>query len=173
MNRSHLEALALFAVALAVRIPFSEASYFGPDQVGILLEGRAVLQGHLFPPVPGVGWTPFKLGPLFEWVTAIGLLPRDRFSDVLLLVGVMHAAAVVGWSRLFATIGGPARHREARIAGWALALNPLSISSLSVGGTFHCFAVAPPAGASCFFPFPLAPFGACSVSAAVAAVTAL
>ena len=129
MNRSHLEALALFAVGLAVRIPFSEASYFGPDQVGILLEGRAVLQGHLFPPGPGVGWTPFKLGPLFEWVTAIGLLPRDRFSDVLLLVGVMHAAAVVGWSRLFATIGGPARHREARIAGWALALNPLSISS--------------------------------------------
>lgn len=129
MSRSYLEALLLFVVALAVRITFPEASYFGPDQVGILLEGRGVLQGHLFPPGPGVGWTPYKLGPLFEWVAAIGLLPRDRFSDVLLLVGVMHAAAVVGWWRLFAKIGGPARRQEVRVAGWALALNPLSISS--------------------------------------------
>jgi hypothetical protein len=129
MNRSYFEALALFVVALVVRITFPEASYFGPDQVGILVEGRGVLQGNLFPPGPGIGWTPYKLGPAFEWVAAIGLLPRDRFSDVLLLVGVMHAAAVVGWSRLFARIGGPAREREARIAGWALALNPMSISS--------------------------------------------
>lgn len=129
MNRSYLEALLLFVVALAVRITFPEASYFGPDQVGILVEGRAVLQGNLFPPGPGVGWTPYKLGPLFEWVAAIALLPRDRFTDVLLLVGVMHAAAVVGWSRLLGKIGGPGREREARIAGWALALNPLSISS--------------------------------------------
>lgn len=129
MNRSYLEALLLFVVALAVRMAFPEASYFGPDQVGILLEGRGVLHGHLFPPGPGVGWTPFKLGPLFEWVTAIGLLPRDRFSDVLLLVAVIHAAAVVGWWRLFDEIGGPGRRREVRIAGWALALHPLSISS--------------------------------------------
>lgn len=129
MNRSYLEALALFVVALAVRITFPEASYFGPDQVGILVEGRGVLQGQLFPPGPGIGWTPYKLGPLFEWVAAIGLLPRDRFTDVLLLVGVMHAAAVVGWWRLFAKIGGAARQQEVRIAGWALALNPLSISS--------------------------------------------
>lgn len=129
MNRSYVEALALFVVALAVRIAFPEASYFGPDQVGILVEARGVLQGNVFPPGPGIGWTPYHLGPLFEWVAAIALLPRDRFSDVLLLVGVMHAAAVVGWSRLFVRIGGPAREREARIAGWALALNPLSISS--------------------------------------------
>ncbi|MCC6848794.1 MAG: hypothetical protein IT294_09855 [Deltaproteobacteria bacterium] len=129
MNRAYLQALGLFVVALVVRIVFPEASYFGPDQVGILLEGRGVLQGHLLPAGPGVGWTPFKLGPLFAWVTAIGLLPRDRFSDVLLLVGVIHAAAVVGWWRLFAVVGGPARQREAGIAGWALALHPLSISS--------------------------------------------
>lgn len=129
MNRLYLEALALFAVALAVRLAFPEASYFGPDQMGILVEGRGVLQGKLFPPGPGIGWTPYTLGPLFEWVAAIGLLPRDRFSDVLLLVGGMHAAAVVGWWRLFAEIGGPARRREVRIAGWALALNALSISS--------------------------------------------
>lgn len=129
MSRSSLEALALFVVALAVRIAFPEASYFGPDQVGILVEGRGVLQGQLFPPGPGIGWTPYTLGPLFEWVAAIGLLPRDRFSDVLLLVGVMHAAAVIGWSRLFAKLGGPGLQREARIAGWALALNALSISS--------------------------------------------
>lgn len=126
---SHLEVLALFVVALAVRIVFPEASFFGTDQVGVLLEARGVLQGHLFPPGPGIGWTPFKLGPLFEWVTAIGLLPRDRFSDVLLLLGVIHAAAVIGWWRLFAKIGGPARRREVRIAGWALALHPLAIFS--------------------------------------------
>jgi hypothetical protein len=112
-----------------VRILFPEASFFGPDQVGVLLEGREVLQGHLFPPGPGIGWTPFKLGPLFEWVTAVGLVPRNHFADVLVLIAVIHAAAVVGWWRLFGRIGGAARWREVRIGGWALALHPLSISS--------------------------------------------
>lgn len=129
MNRASLEAVALFATAFVVRVAYPDASFFGPDQVGVLLEGRGVLQGHLFPPGPGIGWTPFKLGPLFEWVTALGLLPRDRFADVLVLVSTIHAAAVVGWRRLFATIGGAARVREVRLVGWALALHPLSIGS--------------------------------------------
>ncbi len=129
MSRLRPEALALFATALGVRVVFPDASFFGPDQVGVLLEGRGVLHGHLFPPGPGIGWTPFKLGPLFEWVTALGLAPRDRFDDVLLLIAVIHAAAVVGWWRLFARIGGAPRWREVRIVGWALALHPLAISS--------------------------------------------
>lgn len=127
--RGRIETLALLATAILVRALFPEASFFGPDQVGILIEGRAVLEGALFPPGPGVGWTPLKLGPLFEWVTAIGLVPRDHFADVIVLLAIIHGISVLGWRHLFAEIAGVADARQARLTGWALALHPLAISS--------------------------------------------
>jgi hypothetical protein len=129
MSRSTIETIALLATAVLVCALVPSASFFGPDQVGILVEGRGVLHGALFPPGPGIGWTPFKLGPLFEWVTALGLLPRDKFADVIVLIAVIHGVSVLGWRRLFADVAGVADVGEARLAGWALALHPLAISS--------------------------------------------
>ena len=129
MNRAAIEIFALLATAVLVRVVVTDASIFGPDQVGILVEARAVLQGDWFPPGPGIGWTPFKLGPLFEWVTALGLLPRDEFADAIVLVATIHGASVVGWRRLLGDVVGRMDAREVRLAGWALALHPLAMSS--------------------------------------------
>src|SRR5262245_57488003 len=112
-----------------LRMLWPEATFFGPDQVGLLLEGRGVLQGHLFPEGPGIGWTPFALGPLFGWVSAVALVVRDDFADVIVLVALLHAIAVLAWRRLLAKVLGPSGATESRFAAWALAFHPLSISS--------------------------------------------
>ena len=79
-----------------------------------MVEAREVMGGNLFPPGPGIGWTQFSLGPLFEWVTALALLPRNTFSDVIVWVALIHGLSVLGWRRLFAEVSEGGNSLEAR-----------------------------------------------------------
>jgi hypothetical protein len=128
-SRTTLEGFALLATSVLVRSVLPDTSFFGPDQVGVLVDARRVLEGDWFPPGPGIGWTPFSLGPLFEWLTALGLLPRNEFADVILLLALIHGISVLAWQRLFAEVSEKTADAHAvRLTGWALALHPMAIS---------------------------------------------
>jgi hypothetical protein len=117
------ESMALLVVAVAVRALWPDAIWFAEDQATHLESARAVLAGAWFTPGPQVGWSSFALGPLLNWVVALGLAVRDNPIDAVVLVAVLHGAAVVGWARVIRRVDPGA----GRLAGWALALHPLSL----------------------------------------------
>jgi hypothetical protein len=138
---SWAETALLLITAVWVRVVLPEALVFGPDQVGFLVEGRAVLNGDWFLLGPGVGWSQFEIGPLCNQMYALGLLFRDEFTDAALLLGTIHGAAVLGWRRALAEMAPAADPRFARIAAWALALHPVSLMSGNAGT--HCVFILP------------------------------
>lgn len=120
-----LERTAFALLAFALRAAYPDACFFGTDQVGTLLNGRAVLAGDFFVPGPGIGWSSFSLGPLFNQVAAIALSVRDEFADVVVLIAAVHALAV-GFSHGFlrALLG----ERAGRFAAFTLAVHPVSVA---------------------------------------------
>lgn len=136
-----VETVLLLVTAVWVRAVLPEALVFGPDQVGFLVEGRAVLNGDWFLLGPGVGWSQFEIGPLCNQMYALGLAFRDEFTDAALLLATLHGAAVLGWRRALAEMAPAADPRLARIAAWALALHPVSLMSGNAGT--HCVFILP------------------------------
>jgi hypothetical protein len=138
---SSVETVLLLITAVWVRAVLPDALVFGPDQVGFLVEGRAVLNGDWFLLGPGVGWSQFEIGPLCNQMYALGLSFRDEFTDAALLLATLHGVSVLGWRRALAEMAPAADPRFARIAAWALALHPVSLMSGNAGT--HCVFILP------------------------------
>ncbi len=135
------ETVLLLITAVWVRVVLPEVMIFGPDQVGFLVEGRAVLNGDWFLLGPGVGWSQFEIGPLCNQMYALGLAYRNEFNDAAFLLGGLHGASVLGWRRALAEMAPEAGPNFARIAAWALALHPVSLMSGHAGT--HCVFILP------------------------------
>lgn len=116
---------AVFLVALAVRAAAPETIVFAPDQQRDITRGRAILAGAAPTAGPNIGGVlALNLGPLYYYVVAAGLVPRDRPVDVLLLLAVLNAAGVAGFAWVVRRGFGT---RTAFGIGLVLALYPLAI----------------------------------------------
>lgn len=125
MNLARLEPLLLFVVSAVFACHVPDASVFGTDQTGTLMNARAVLHGELFVAGPEIGWSGFSLGPLYNQVAAIAMAMRGHFADVIVLSSLIHGLGVVAYGRLFRRfVDAPV----ARLAAWSLALHPLAMS---------------------------------------------
>lgn len=120
-----LESLLLLVTAFFVRAWLPTTAIFTRDQAGTVVNAEAVLHGDWFVPGPGIGWSAFSLGPLFNQVAAIAMIPRHDFADLIVMQALLHSVAVVGFRHLFGELGGA---KTARIAAVALALHPVSLA---------------------------------------------
>ena len=120
-RRTILAALGVFVVAAILRCVFPEASLFSFDARIDVNQGRAILAGERVLRGPTAGISYVGLGPLYYYLVALGLLPRNNPLDAVLFVNLLHAAGVGVFCMLFQRMFGA---RVGVAIGLLLALHP-------------------------------------------------